>query len=189
MVKKNKGQTQAIQWTKKTQDKHRQHNGQKRQRTNTGNTMDRKDKGQTQAIQWTEKKNCIVCVCPLSCLSIVSPLFVFCLFCPLYRLCLSFVFFVHCMASVCLLSFLSIVSPVFVLCFFCPFYGLCLLFVFFCTLYRLCFSFVFFVKDKRQTQAIQWTKNTKDKHRQQNGQEGKKTSTGNTMYKKDKAQT
>ena len=24
--------------------------------------------------------------------------------------------------------------------------------------------------DKRQTQAIQWTKKTKDKHRQQNGQ-------------------
>jgi hypothetical protein len=43
MNKKDKGQTQ-------------QYNGEKRQRTNTGNTMDRKDKGQTQAIQWTEKK-------------------------------------------------------------------------------------------------------------------------------------
>jgi hypothetical protein len=41
-------------------------------------------------------------------------------------------------------------------------------------------------KDKGQTLAIQWTKKTKDKHRQQNGQEGKRTSTGNTMYKKDK---
>jgi hypothetical protein len=38
---------------KKEKDKHRQHNGQKRQRTNTGNIIDRKDKGQTQAIQWT----------------------------------------------------------------------------------------------------------------------------------------
>ena len=56
MDKKDKAQTQAIQWTKKKKDKHRQHNGQKRQRTNTGNIMDRKDKGQTQAIQWTEKK-------------------------------------------------------------------------------------------------------------------------------------
>jgi hypothetical protein len=36
---------------------------------------------------------------------------------------------------------------------------------------------------------MQWTKKTKDKHRQQNGQEGKMTSTGNTMYKKDKEQT
>jgi hypothetical protein len=44
-------------------------------------------------------------------------------------------------------------------------------------------------KDKRQTQAIQWTKKTKDKHRQHNGQEVKRTSTGNTMYKKDKEQT
>jgi hypothetical protein len=49
MDKKEKGQTQAIQWTKKTKDKHRQHNEQKRQRTNTGHTMDRKDKGQIQA--------------------------------------------------------------------------------------------------------------------------------------------
>jgi hypothetical protein len=44
-------------------------------------------------------------------------------------------------------------------------------------------------KEKGQTQAMQWTKKTKDKHRQQNGQEGKMTSTGNTMYKKDKEQT
>jgi hypothetical protein len=42
--------------TKKTKDKQRPYNGQKRQRTNTGHTIDRKDKGQTQAIQWTEKK-------------------------------------------------------------------------------------------------------------------------------------
>jgi hypothetical protein len=49
MVKKDNGQTQAIQWTKKTKDKDRQYNRQKRQRTNTGNTMDRKEKRQTQA--------------------------------------------------------------------------------------------------------------------------------------------
>jgi hypothetical protein len=55
MDKKDKGQTQVIQWTKKTKDKHRQGNGQKRQRTNTGDTMDKKDKGQTKAIQWTKK--------------------------------------------------------------------------------------------------------------------------------------
>ena len=47
MVKKDNGQTQAIQWTKKTKDKHRQYNRQKRQRTNTGNTMCKKGKGQT----------------------------------------------------------------------------------------------------------------------------------------------
>jgi hypothetical protein len=56
MYKKDKQQTQAIQWTKKTKDKHRRNNGQKRQRTNTGDTMDKKDKGQTQVIQWTKKK-------------------------------------------------------------------------------------------------------------------------------------
>jgi hypothetical protein len=56
MDRKDKGQTQATQWTRKTKDKHRRYNGQKRQRTNTGNTMDIKDKGQIQAIQWTEKK-------------------------------------------------------------------------------------------------------------------------------------
>ena len=57
MDKKNKGQTQTIQWTektkdkkeaiqctKKTNDKYRPYNGQKRQRTNTGDTMDKKDK-------------------------------------------------------------------------------------------------------------------------------------------------
>jgi hypothetical protein len=49
MDKKDKGQTQAIQWTEKTKDKHRQHNGQEEQRTNTGDTMDKKDTGQTQA--------------------------------------------------------------------------------------------------------------------------------------------
>jgi hypothetical protein len=59
MEKKDKGQTQATQWSRKTKHKHRQYNGQKRQRRNTGNTMDRKDKGQTQATQ------------PLSFLSIV----------------------------------------------------------------------------------------------------------------------
>ena len=66
MDKKDKGQTQPIQWTekkkhkhrpynggKKTKHKHRSYNKQKRQRTNTGDTMDKKDKGQTQAIQWT----------------------------------------------------------------------------------------------------------------------------------------
>ena len=41
---------------KKTKDKQRPHNVQKRQRTNTGHTMDKKDKGQTQAIQLTKKK-------------------------------------------------------------------------------------------------------------------------------------
>jgi hypothetical protein len=49
MNKKDKGQTQAIQWTEKKKDKHRQHNGQERQSTNTGDTMDKKEKGQTQA--------------------------------------------------------------------------------------------------------------------------------------------
>jgi hypothetical protein len=57
MDKKNKGQTQTIQWTEKTKDKkeaiqctkkkndkYRPYNGQKRQRTNTGDTMDKKDK-------------------------------------------------------------------------------------------------------------------------------------------------
>ena len=44
MDKKDKGQTEAIQWTKKTNDKHMPYNGQKRQRTNTGDTMDKKDK-------------------------------------------------------------------------------------------------------------------------------------------------
>jgi hypothetical protein len=49
--RKDKGQTEAIQWTKKTNDKHMPYNGQKRQRTNTGDTMDKKDKAQTEAIQ------------------------------------------------------------------------------------------------------------------------------------------
>ena len=51
MDKKDKGQTQGIQWTEKINDKHRQNNGQERQWTNTGDTMDKKDKGQTQVIQ------------------------------------------------------------------------------------------------------------------------------------------
>jgi hypothetical protein len=55
MDRKEKGKTQATQWTKKTKDKHRQYNGQKRKRKNTGNIIDKKDKGQTQTIQWTEK--------------------------------------------------------------------------------------------------------------------------------------
>jgi hypothetical protein len=55
MEKKDKRQTQAIQWTKKTKDKHRPYNEQKRQWTNTGHTMYKKDKGQTQAIQLTKK--------------------------------------------------------------------------------------------------------------------------------------
>ena len=49
MDRKDKGQTQATQWSRKTKDKHRRYNKQKRQRTNTGHTMDRKDKGQIQA--------------------------------------------------------------------------------------------------------------------------------------------
>jgi hypothetical protein len=49
MVKKDKAQTQVIQWTKKKKDKHRQHNGQERQSTKAGDTMDKKEKGQTQA--------------------------------------------------------------------------------------------------------------------------------------------
>ena len=57
MYKKDKGQTQATQWTKRTKDKQRRYNGQKRQRTNTDNTMDRKEKGQTDAIQCTKKTN------------------------------------------------------------------------------------------------------------------------------------
>ena len=44
MDRKDKGQTEAIQCTKKTNDKYRPYNGQKRQRTNTGDTMDKKDK-------------------------------------------------------------------------------------------------------------------------------------------------
>jgi hypothetical protein len=44
MYKKDKRQIQAIQWTKKSKDKHRRYNGQKRQRTNRGHTMDKKDK-------------------------------------------------------------------------------------------------------------------------------------------------
>ena len=55
MDKKDKGQTETIHWTEKIKDKHRQHNGHERQRTNTGNTMDRKEKAQTQAIQWGKK--------------------------------------------------------------------------------------------------------------------------------------
>jgi hypothetical protein len=55
MNKKDKRQTKAIQWTKKTKDKHRQYNGQKRKRTNRCDTMYKKDKRQTQAIQWTKK--------------------------------------------------------------------------------------------------------------------------------------
>jgi hypothetical protein len=43
--KKDKGQTEATQCAKKTTDKHRPYNGQKRQRTNTGHTTDKKDKG------------------------------------------------------------------------------------------------------------------------------------------------
>jgi hypothetical protein len=49
MDKKDKGQTQATQWSRRTKDKHRQYKGKKRHRTNTGNIMDKKDKGQTQA--------------------------------------------------------------------------------------------------------------------------------------------
>jgi hypothetical protein len=79
MDKKDKGQTQATKWTRKTKDKHRRYNVQQRQRTKTGHTIDKKEKGQKQAIR------------------------------PLYGLCLSFVFLVHCMAGVCPLSFLSIV--------------------------------------------------------------------------------
>ena len=55
MYRKVKGQTQAIQWTEKKKHKHRQHNGQERQSTNTGHTMNKKDKGQAQAIQYTKK--------------------------------------------------------------------------------------------------------------------------------------
>jgi hypothetical protein len=49
MDKKDKGQTQAIQYTKKKKDKNRPYNRQKRQWTNTGHTIYKKDKGQTQA--------------------------------------------------------------------------------------------------------------------------------------------
>jgi poly(3-hydroxybutyrate) depolymerase len=55
MDKKDKGQTQTIQWTEKTKDKQRRYNVQKRQTTNTGHTMYEKDKRKTQAIQY--KKN------------------------------------------------------------------------------------------------------------------------------------
>ena len=60
MVTKDKGQTQAIQWTekkkhkhrpyngeKKTKHKHRSYNIQKTQRKSTGHTMCKKVKGQT----------------------------------------------------------------------------------------------------------------------------------------------
>jgi thiol:disulfide interchange protein len=116
MDKKDKGQTQATQWSRKTQDKHRQYNGQKRQRTNTGDAMDKKDKGQTEAIQWTIVWPVFVlCLfCPLYGLCLSFVFFVHCMacVCPLYGMCLSFVFFVHCMACVCRLSFFSIVWPV-----------------------------------------------------------------------------
>jgi hypothetical protein len=56
MYKKDKRQTQAIQWTKKTKNKHRPYNRQKRQMTNTGHTMYEKDKRKTQAIQYTKIK-------------------------------------------------------------------------------------------------------------------------------------
>jgi hypothetical protein len=56
MDKKDKEQTQATKWTRKTKDKHRRYNGQERQRTSTGHTMDKKDKGHTQAIQYTKMK-------------------------------------------------------------------------------------------------------------------------------------
>jgi hypothetical protein len=55
MDRKDKGQTQAIQWTEKKKHKHRPYNGKKRQSKNTGHTMNEKDKGQAQAIQWTTK--------------------------------------------------------------------------------------------------------------------------------------
>ena len=42
MDKKDKGQTEVIQCTKKTNDKHRRYNEQKIQKTNTGNKMDKK---------------------------------------------------------------------------------------------------------------------------------------------------
>jgi hypothetical protein len=41
-------------------------------------------------------------------------------------------------------------------------------------------------KDKEQTQAIQYTKNTKEKHRTYNVQKRSRTNIGHTMYKKDK---
>jgi hypothetical protein len=54
MDRKDKGQTHAIQWTEKIKHKHRPYNGEKRQSTNTGHTMNKKDKGQAQAIQYTK---------------------------------------------------------------------------------------------------------------------------------------
>jgi hypothetical protein len=47
MDKKDKGQTQAIQWTKKIKDKQRPYNIQKTQRKSTGHTMCKKGKGKT----------------------------------------------------------------------------------------------------------------------------------------------
>jgi hypothetical protein len=44
MDKKEKGQTQATQWSRRKKDKHRQYNVKKRQRTNTDHTIDKKDK-------------------------------------------------------------------------------------------------------------------------------------------------
>jgi hypothetical protein len=111
MYKKDEGQTPAIQWTRKTKEKHRPYNGQKRQRTSTGNAMYKKDN--CLCLSFVFLVHFVACVCSLSFLSILLPVFVLCLFCPLYGLCLSFVFFVHCMAGVGPLSFLSIVWPVF----------------------------------------------------------------------------
>jgi hypothetical protein len=45
MDKKDKGQTQATKWTRKTKDKHTQYNVQQRQRTNTGHTIYKNHKG------------------------------------------------------------------------------------------------------------------------------------------------
>ena len=47
MDKKDNGQTQAIQCTKKTKNKHRPYNIQKTQRKSTGHTMCKIGKGQT----------------------------------------------------------------------------------------------------------------------------------------------
>ena len=55
MDKKEKEQTQAIQCTKKTKNKHMPYNGQKRQTKNTGHTIYKKHKGKAQVMQCAKK--------------------------------------------------------------------------------------------------------------------------------------
>ena len=51
MVKKKQRTDTGNTMEKRKKERHRQYNEQKRQRTNTGHTMNKKDKEQTQAMQ------------------------------------------------------------------------------------------------------------------------------------------